>query len=98
MPLRGCLARGRGLLLLPASRQSKPKTRVLGDQTIERGDSWRWSTLWGCVYARDASNFYCRWKQHFLEIVIFILFIASLADFLWYKLSPMIFKIIEALS
>jgi hypothetical protein len=61
MPLRGCLARGRGLLLLPASRESKPKTRVLGDQTIERGDSAedlyslyqqgvRIPHLWHCSY------------------------------------------------
>ncbi len=43
-------------------------------------------------------DFLSRWKHQFLEWVIFILFTASLIEYLWFKLSPMILKIIAAWS
>jgi hypothetical protein len=48
--------------------------------------------------ARRHADFISRWKRLFLDLVIFIIFTASLVEYLWFKLSPMILKIIGAFS
>jgi hypothetical protein len=52
----------------------------------------------GLSMARRHADFISRWKRLFLDLVIFIIFTASLVEYLWFKLSPMILKIIGAFS
>ena len=47
---------------------------------------------------RAQHDFFSRSKRVLLETAILILFAASLLDFLWYKLNPIVSKIIDWLG
>jgi hypothetical protein len=46
---------------------------------------------------RHTYDFFSRAKRLLLDIAIFILFIVSLVDFVWTKLSPFVSQIFDAL-